>query len=148
MFRVLVAGTAALFSASGLSAQITTYVPPTRPPSHQRQAVAAADSARRDSVRLAAMSTNMRAWVDSAAGVRIPRDSASVAETTVIERQPEPEPEPLPAPEVPRRSRPVIETFSNGSVAPATASDLPVLTVIGVAILAVGAGLLSNRPRS
>ena len=146
MFRVLVAGTAALISASGLHAQITTYVPPPRPAARNAQAAAAADSARRDSVRQVVMSKNMRAWVDSAAGVSIPSDAAT--DGAVADHEPDAEPPREVAPEVSRRPRPTIETFSNGSVRPATGSDLPVLTVLGVAILAVGAGLLSNRPRS
>jgi hypothetical protein len=127
MSRAVLAGMAILLSANTLSAQITTYIAPPRPLAASPQAVAAADSVRRDSAQTATV-TNMKAWVDSAAGTSVPTrvgtDSAA--------KQNDP-------------GRPVVETFSDGQVAPATASDLPALAVFGVLTLAVGAGLLANR---
>jgi hypothetical protein len=43
--------------------------------------------------------------------------------------------------------RPAATTFSDGSVAPATASELPMLAVAGVVVLVVGAALVTTRPR-
>jgi hypothetical protein len=89
--------------------------------------VAAADSAQRDSTAQVAM-TNMKAWVDSAAGVSVPAhvgDSVTVADST----------------------RRVTETFVDGSTAPSTASYLPALALFGTLTLAAGAGLLLKRPR-
>lgn len=127
MWRVVLAGAALLMGANGLSAQITTYVAPPSTVQPSPQAVASADSARRDSVTQVSM-RNMKAWVDSAAGVSIP-----VHDTTIVVRD--------------SAGRHVVTTFNDGSVAPETASDLPTLAVIGVLGLLVGAGLLVNRPR-
>ena len=137
MFRVGLA--AALFSvlSSQASAQITTYVAPPKPAGPTKQMVASADSARRDSIQAVQMS-NMKVWVDSAAGVSVP---AGVGDTLAIpandpglvtESQPE---------------RPVTTTFSNGSVAPATATQLPTLVIAGAVVLVIGAALVTHRPR-
>ena len=131
MSRVLFAGVLILLSGSTLSAQITTYIAPPRPPAASPQAVAAADSGRRDSVQTATV-TNMKAWVDSAAGIAVPARVGVGTDSSALKNDP---------------GRPVTETFSDGQVAPATASDMPALAVFGVLALAVGAGLLANRSR-
>jgi hypothetical protein len=122
MLRAVLAGVALTLCASQASAQITTYVAPSRPAAPDPAVVAVADSVRRDSLAQVAM-TNMKEWVDSAAGVTVP---ANVGDS-------------LP---------PVaVTTFENGSVAPATASDLPTLALVGSVLLLLGAGLLAKRPR-
>jgi len=129
MTRAVLVAAALMLGARGLSAQITTYVAPPRPAAPDAQTIATLDSTRRDSVQTAAI-TNMKAWVDSAAGVTIPTSVGT--DSSAIVNDP---------------GRPVVTTFSNGSVAPATASDLPALAVCGAIVLLVGAGLLANRPR-
>ena len=129
MNRAVLAGVALLLSAQALNAQITTYIAPPRAQAPNPQAVATADSIRRDSVSTAAV-TNMKAWVDSAAGVTVPTTVGT--DSSAIVNDP---------------GRPVVTTFSNGSVAPATASGLPTLALCGALVLVIGAGLLSNRPR-
>ncbi len=130
MVRSLYLGAAALsLAGSAAGAQITTYVAPPRPAAETRQAVASADSARRDSVAQSTMA-NMKAWVDSAAGVAVP---ATVGVTDSVA--------------VANDSAPPVTTFSNGSVAPATASELPAMILLGAAAVVVGAGLLATRPR-
>lgn len=126
MLKAVLAGVALVLGASQASAQITTYVAPPRPLATSPLLVAAADSAR-DSVAQVAM-TNMKVWVDSAAGVSVP---AHVGDTTAANDP----------------GRPVT-TFVDGSVAPATASDLPTVALLGVLVCAIGAALLANRPRS
>lgn len=118
---VLVAGTA--------QAQITTYVAPPRAAAPTREMVAAADSVRRDSVAHVTM-TNMKAWVDSAAGVPVPTTVGRIDSAALVNDP----------------GRPVT-TFSDGSVAPATASNLPTLAVLGLVFLAIGSALLASRPR-
>ena len=130
MSRIGLASAALMLSAHVLSAQITTYVAPPRPLAATPQAVATADSVRRDSVQAATM-TNMKAWVDSAAGVPIPAHAGTDSSAMVNDP-----------------GRPVVTTFSNGSVAPATASELPTLATLGAVMLLVGAGLLVRRSRS
>ena len=126
MFRSLLAGVALALCARESAAQITTYVAPRR--TATPQLIAAADSARRDSVATATM-TNMKAWVDSAAGVAVP---ARVGDTVVVD------------PGVPDRA---VTTFADGAVAPATASDLPMLAFGGVLAIGIGAALLTTRSR-
>ena len=123
--RAGVVGVMLLVSSSVAHSQITTYVAHPREPLKTPAMVAAADSAKRDSIADASM-TSMKAWVDSAAGVTVP---AHVGTTDTA------------------RADQTVTTFSNGTVAPATASDLPELALIGVCALVVGAGLLATRPR-
>ena len=125
MLRGVLAGLALLVCAADASAQVTTYIAPPRPAAPDPVLVAAADSARRDSVATVAM-TNMKTWVDSAAGVVVP---AHVGDSTMSDP-----------------GRPVT-TFSDGSVAPATASELPALVLAGAVVLLAGAALVAYRPR-
>ena len=127
MFRTSLAGFLLVLSATDVSAQITTYVAPPRSQTPSPQMVAAADSVQRDSIAKATM-TNMKAWVDSAAGVSVP---AHVGDT-------------LPANDP---GRPVTTTFNDGAVAPATASNLPILSLLGVLGIAFGTLLLAKRHR-
>jgi hypothetical protein len=130
MVRTLYAGLALVLIANTAQAQITSYVAPPRAPASTREMVAAADSAKRDSVAQVSM-TNMKAWVDSAAGVPVPAHVGRV-DTAALTNDP---------------GRPVTTTFSEGSVAPATASNLPTLALVGVVCVAVGAALLAIRPK-
>jgi hypothetical protein len=129
MIRSLLMGMALVLVATAASAQITTYVAPTRPAAPTREMVAAADSALRDSVATTTI-TNMKAWVDSAAGVPVPAHVGQIDSTALVNDPGRP-----------------ITTFSDGSVAPATASDLPALALLGVVLLALGVALLVSRPR-
>jgi hypothetical protein len=126
MFRSLFAGVALALCARESAAQITTYVPPARATVPAR-VIAAADSARRDSVATATMS-NMKAWVDSAAGVAVP---AHVGDSVVVD------------PGDP--GRPVATTFADGAVAPATASNLPIIAFGGILGIVVGAFMLRRE---
>lgn len=131
MVRSVFAGFALVLVSSAAQAQITTYVAPPRAPAPTREMVAAADSARRDSVAQVSM-TNMKAWVDSAAGVPVPAHVGQV-DSAALANDP---------------GRPVVTTtFSDGSVAPATASNLPTLAVIGAICFALGAVLLATKPK-
>jgi hypothetical protein len=125
MNRVSIACALLLVSTSALSAQITTYIAPPRPQPLSALAVATADSATKDSVQRVTL-TNMKAWVDSAAGVPVPAYVGTV-DSAALANDP---------------GRPVTTTFSDGTVAPATASDLPALAVLGLVGLIVGARLL------
>lgn len=125
LFRAVLAGMALVLCASEASAQITTYVSPPRPAAPDPAVVATADSVRRDSVARAAV-TNMAEWVDSASGVAVP---AVVGDSAVDP------------------GRPVTTSFENGAVAPATASDLPLLVIAGAALLVIGTALVTTRPR-
>lgn len=124
MFRVaIVAALMALPSVA--DAQVTTYIAPPRP-TMSPQMVAAADSARRDSVAAVA-TTNMKAWVDSAAGVVVPD---RVGDSTVVDP-----------------GAPDVTSFSDGAVAPNTASLLPSFAALGITAVLVGAALLMRKSR-
>jgi hypothetical protein len=139
MVRTLFMSAALIVAANVAGAQITTYMTPPRPLAETPQAIAAADSARKDSVATATM-TNMRAWVDSAAGVPAPQYVGGV-DTAALANDPG---RPVTTPTF---NEPVTTTFSDGSVAPATASSLPTLALLGFAFFAVGALLLAYRHR-
>lgn len=127
MVRTILAGAVLMLAAGAADAQITTYIAPARPLAESREMIAATESARRDSTTRTAM-TNMKAWVDSAAGITIPA-SVGAIDSAALANDP---------------GRP-ITTFSHGAVAPATASMLPALALAG--IIAVAAGLLILRTR-
>ena len=139
MYRSIVVGALMAFAASPASAQFTTFVSPPKKDSVAATAAAAtATPAKRDSVQRVALG-NMKTWVDSVAGttgtaaaVITPVDSTTKAVTT-----PAVAPEPRPAP----------TTFSNGAVAPATASMLPALALLGLAALSLGTLMLAGRPQ-
>lgn len=128
MVRPVSTALALILIAGSAQAQITTYVAPPRAQPPTREMVAAADSARRDSV--AQVATNMKAWVDSAAGVDVPPTAGRVDSAALISDPGRP-----------------VSTFDDGAVAPATASELPTMALVGVLFLALGAALLANRPR-
>jgi hypothetical protein len=136
MIRTLFSSAALMLAASLANAQITTYTAPPRPLATP-QTVASAASVRKDSVAQATM-TNMKAWVDSAAGVAAPRYVGTVDSAALANDPGRPVTEPATT---------TTTTFSEGSVAPATASPLPTLVVLGFALFAIGALLLANRPR-
>ena len=132
---------AALLVPVILSAQVTTYIgPPKRaardtakPKSPATVAKARADSASRMSL------TDMKTWVDSAAGKTTPAVSTAdtalaTVDTAMLPRTQTPPPH-------------VTRTFSNGAVAPNTATSLPTMLVVGLFMLAAGAVLLRLRPR-
>ena len=110
------------------TAQITTFIaPPNRARDSVKAAVAQAKEAVQDSVARAQI-TDMKTWVDSAAGLTVPPipvDSSAFA--------------PLPPVEV---GSPAGRL--NGARAPATAGSLPLLLLLGAG--AMGAGALLLRP--
>ena len=67
--------------------------------------------------------TNMKEWVDSAAGIAVPENVGD---------------------SLPPVS---VTTFEEGSVAPATASDLPSIALVGFVFLIFGVGLVVKRSR-
>jgi len=120
-------------------AQFTTFIaPPQRATDSAKAATVAVQRAHADSTARASI-TNMKAWVDSAAGVAAPTvtDSVQVATTTTATN-----PITTPSSESPTTS------FSNGATAPATASYLPLIAALGLASLSVGIVLLAARKRA
>ena len=89
--------------------------------------------------------TDMKAWVDSAAGNSKPL--ATPADTAVATTNPV-EPLAPPQPIVPQPVPRATTTFSNGAIAPNTASPLPTMLIAGLACFAAGLLLLRLRKRA
>jgi len=137
---VLIIAAAVLLTPAALSAQFTTFVAPPRKetnspakPSVVAVAKARADSASRMSV------TEMKAWVDSAAGAKPP--ALTVADTAMVNVDTA---STSTTPTTPQRT---TTSFSNGAIAPNTATPLPVLFAAGLTSLIAGLVLFGLRRR-
>jgi len=132
----------ALVMPAGLKAQFTTFVRHPAPKAavdSTKPATVAAAHARSDSITRMSI-TSMKEWVDSAAGTTSapsPTDSVTVATTTTATAA-------AAAPNVNARS---TTTFSNGAIAPNTASPLPAYLAAGFASLGVGLLLMLRLRR-
>lgn len=125
---LLILALAALVPASA-SAQFTTFVAPPRPNADSAKAATVALRAEADSIAHTTL-TDMKAWVDSAAGVvETPVDTTTIPVET-------------------RTATTTTTSFENGAVAPATASILPLLALLGLASLSLGIVMLARRPRA
>lgn len=126
------AATAAVAPAP-LLAQITTFVaPPRKAAVDSEKATVAAAAAKADTTKRMAL-TDMKAWVDSAAGVATPQ--VATADTAMYSTT---------QPATPSNaSRPAGTTsFSNGAIAPNTASPLPFYLAGGFILILAGMGTL------
>jgi len=123
-----------LVCAATASAQFTTFVP--RPGTVEAAAEPAKPTgpSARDTLKATTL-TDMRKWVDSAAGSI--GQGAPVDTTT---RAPRPSSPPI-ADESPRST----QKFEEGAPAPNTATPLPLLIVAGVGLSAMGLLLLRRR---
>jgi cytochrome b len=112
-------------------AQFTTFIPPKNKVADSVKAVVVAQETARADTALNMRLTNMKIWVDSAAGITAQpmtaADSLATAQGTTTVRLAE-----------------VTTTtaMANGTRAPATASALPLFALIGVGAIGVGAFLL------
>ncbi len=137
MVRSIVLGVALALAASPASAQFTTFVSPAKKDSMTAATAAGPMTpAKRDSVQRVALG-NMKTWVDSVAGTKgvvtpIAIDTVTTATTSAAAM----------APSAP----PATSSFSNGSIAPATASLLPTFALLGLAALSLGTLMLAGRP--
>lgn len=118
-------------------AQFTTFIPPVdKAADSVKAAVVAEQKAQNDSVVTAQM-TNMKTWVDSAAGIAptpvtpvTAADSLAVATTTTT------------------TTTRTDSAFVNGMRAPATASLLPLLLVLGIGLIFAGVLISRTEPRA
>lgn len=146
MFRRLMLLAVVAGLPSTALAQFTTFIPP-RPPAVDsvKAAVAVQQKAKTDSsVNL--QLTNMKTWVDSAAGIVTPpattSDSLAAGLTPASTATASVTPPDAPLPDSAR--------FKNGIPAPATASELPLVALIGAVLLTVGFLIVSvdeSQPR-
>lgn len=129
---ILFAATAILGPAP-LLAQITTFIaPPRKATVDSAKTTVAASAAKADTTKRMSLS-DMTAWVDSAAGVNTSAQ-VTVADTAALSVT-QPTSTPVPT----RRS---TTRFSNGAIAPNTASPLPFYMATGFVLLFVGLGTL------
>jgi hypothetical protein len=138
---ILALATLVLLPTAG-SAQFTTFVAPPRKATVDttQSAIVAAQTARTDSATRMSLS-DMKAWVDSAAGVTPSGNATGAAADTAA-------PPALPADSTARdTTTSSTTTFSNGAVAPDTASPLPAFALGGVMLLLLGGALLRLRPK-
>lgn len=133
---------AALAAPAALEAQFTTFVAPPRKTvaDSAKPATVAQVKARSDSVARMSI-TNMKEWVDSAAGVNT--TVAAATDTTMAS----PSATATSAAPVPNGSARSTTTFSNGAIAPNTASPLPLYLATGFASLSAGLVLLIGLRR-
>ena len=132
---------ATLLTPAALSAQFTTFVaPPRKAAVDSAPATVAAAKSHADSVARMSL-TDMKTWVDSAAGTGT--QVASATDTTMTAANAS-----LPAVPAPNGNAGTTTTFSNGAIAPNTASPLPAYLAAGLATFSVGLILLRRRRRA
>lgn len=113
------------------AAQFTTFIPPKPAVTDSvKAAVAVQQQVTTDSIQHAQI-TNMKTWVDSAAGLVPTPATDSVAALS------------------PTGNAAVLPdtTFRNGMRAPATASDLPLLLVLGTLLMIAGGMIMKRDPK-
>jgi hypothetical protein len=118
-------------------AQFTTFIPPqAKMADSAKSAVVAQQKAQADSVTNLQIA-DMKTWVDSAAGVAMPPATTadSLARAGVSGAA---------TPSTPATTDTTTPTLRNGARAPATASDLPLLALIGMLSLFVGTVMLAG----
>ena len=134
-YRFLFAFALIAGSSSAASAQFTTFIPPqTKAADSAKTAVATQQRVRTDSIQRVQL-TNMKTWVDSAAGVVAP-PVATKADSLMGSP-----PDSLTKSQAATDSAP---TLKSGARAPATASDLPLLALLGAMGLGIGTVLLAG----
>lgn len=136
----LILSAAALLTPAVLPAQFTTFVAAPRKAAADsaKPSVVAVAKARSDSASRMSL-TDMKTWVDSAAGTSKP--ALSAMDTAIVST------DTLPV-LTPSATAHSTTTFSNGAIAPNTATSLPTLLVIGLLSLAAGIVLLRVRRRA
>ncbi|MGH7616877.1 MAG: hypothetical protein ACREPM_06580 [Gemmatimonadaceae bacterium] len=155
-----------LAAPSVAQAQFATFIPPKpKVPDSVAAIQAAAQKTRADSAT-AARIRNMKMWVDSAAGlpprpsrgadtVLMPTDTTEPPVLVATAQRPatpaKPEKKTETRPETRPETQPATKAESaglSGSRAPATASDLPLLILVGALALVVGVLLIVGAPRT
>ena len=139
-FRYLVAFAFIAGVSSAASAQFTTFIPPhTKAADSAKTAVAAQQRAEADSIQRVQL-TNMKTWVDSAAGVVAP-PTATRADS-LMGSPPDSLTRAQAAPQAVATD--TAPTLKNGARAPETASNLPLFALLGAMGLGIGTVMLAG----
>ena len=116
------------------AAQFTTFIPPQTKVADSAKAMVAAQQTASTDTSLNVRLTNLKTWVDSAAGIVAPstqaQDSLSTANPDSV------------AVRSSATNTSDTAALRNGARAPETASDLPLLALVGAVTLGLGALLL------
>lgn len=128
---------AMLLAPAVLPAQFTTFVAPPQKATAQPKPTPAVAKAKADSVSRMTL-TDMKAWVDSAAGTGT--QVANVSDTTIAAAT-----SALPPATANVTKRRSTTSFSNGAIAPNTATPLPTILLGGLGCLVLGGFLLRRR---
>lgn len=134
--RRLIAFSLIVSLPAAAAAQFTTFIPPSTKVADSAKAVVAAQKTAKADTSLNTRLTNLKTWVDSAAGVVAPSTRAQDSLAT-----------PLPdsaAAAVSATNPADTAALRKGARAPETASDLPMLALIGAVTLGLGAFLLGT----
>jgi len=116
------------------AAQFTTFIPPQTKAADSAKAAVAAQAAAQADTLLSTRLTNLKTWVDSAAGVPAPLPAVR---DSLVARNPSPA-----AMDTMSANAPDTAALRQGLRAPETASDLPMLALIGSVALGLGVLLL------
>jgi hypothetical protein len=119
---------------SAAQAQFTTFIPPQAKAADSAKATVAAQKAAQADTSINTRLANLKTWVDSAAGVVAPPKAGQDSLTASSPAKPTADSLAANAPDT--------SALRNGAHAPATASDLPLLALVGAVTLGLGALLL------
>lgn len=111
-------------------AQFTTFIPPQNKVADSIKAVVVAEQKAQTDSTVHAQLTNMKTWVDSAAGL-VPEPQPFATDTLAVAT---------------RTTVADTSIFRNGARAPATASPLPLLVLVGLLMLLAGGYLVREEP--
>ena len=118
------------------AAQFTTFIPPQTKVADSVKAAAAVQKIAPSDTMLSTRLTNLKTWVDSASRVVAPPKATPDSVTPI---------RPVPAAADSGKKRPpATAAVSTGERAPATASDLPLLALVGFSTLGLGALILGT----
>ena len=126
-------------------AQFTTFIPPQHKVADSIKAAVVAQQKAQTDTSIQTQLANMKTWVDSAAGL-VPTPTTAVPDSTNVVVPPMPAPAPAPVPTLPPQTPADSVAMRNGVRAPATASVLPLLLLLGGLSLATGVTLLRAAP--
>jgi hypothetical protein len=135
-YRRLIALSLIVGLPAAAAAQFTTFIPPQNKVTDSAKIAVAGQKAAQADTSLNTRLTNLKTWVDSAAGVVAAPTAArdSLAATNPA----------FPAKDSVTMKASDTATLRNGARAPATASNLPLLALIGAITLGLGALLLGT----
>lgn len=135
--KLLITTLSLCFAPIPARAQFTAVI---TPPKKEEPALVAETPAKRDSLKITRLS-DMRAWVDSAAGALgagVPAATAPIPKDSL----------PAPVPPMVKPDAPVAHQggdLRSGARAPDTATPLPLLVVAGALLLAVGLAIKARE---